>query len=489
MDTGPTAAPEGSIGFASRSAMKRLVFICSLALFCNWFCCTVSEARDTLTLERAINLSLQRNRQLLTTRESHLASQYAVEMEEAVFKLQLRPSASVGYSDDGADGTSRQLGVGLEFSRKMPWGTTVAAAPGVNRLDSNLDGTVEITLTQPLFRGVGQSYNLAGVRAAEYNESNARYELHLARVNTILETVRAVYAIVQAEADVRHSLDSMHRIKTHITGIKAKTRYGYGNAMDLYRAELEVRDAETFLISARQAYADALDGLKILLVLPSDAVFAIQAPLDIDPMELDTENLKDLAMQNRVEILQARDNVREAERRKLLARHNIRPQLDLTLKYYKGLMTTDSIETDSEESEDVSDDAYWTAVLSSNTDFFRRTEQLTLMQSGLHLRAARRNLAVVRDRVINEVKKEVRNLQNALKQVTLNQGSVNQAVGKLALAKIKFRWGRADNFTFIESEKQLRQARIGLVDAMVHYIVSTYQCRAALGTLLENDTL
>lgn len=460
--------------------MKTILFIFSLIVLLLQVLGPAAASGEILTLEQAVNLALRHNRNLLTSRDSLVSSEYSVQMETAAFEVQMRPSASAGVSGSNTDDATRELGLGLKFSKLIPWGTEMAVTPGIQYLDSAYEGTVLVGLTQPLFRGRGADYNMAGVYAAEYNQRSAQRNLYLTRVSTILDTVRSVYEIVNAGAAVAQSRASMQRISAHIAGIKAKAKTGYGDAMDLYRAELEIRDAETFLISARERYTDALDALKILLVLPPEKTFRVDAPLTIERFDVDTGAMADLALKTRMEIVQAKDKVDEARRRRALAAHNIQPQLDLQLAYRRSLFN-DADDMDADVGEE-----RWSAALASNTDLFRRTEKLSFLQSRLQVTAAQRELGTLRDQIVSEVKRAYRNLENALQQIGIEQERVDQAEGKLALAKVKYRWGRADNFTFIESEKQLRQARISLIAAKVNYIVSTYRFRAALGTLLEN---
>jgi outer membrane protein len=77
-------------------------------------------------------------------------------------------------------------------------------------------------------------------------------------------------------------------------------------------------------------------------------------------------------------------------------------------------------------------------------------------------------------------------LQKTLERMQIRKDQIHQARGKLALAKIKFSHGMADNFDLIEAETELQQARSNFLAAQIEYIVGVYRLRAAMGTLIES---
>jgi outer membrane protein len=89
----------------------------------------------------------------------------------------------------------------------------------------------------------------------------------------------------------------------------------------------------------------------------------------------------------------------------------------------------------------------------------------------------------------DNIKREVRQFYDAVlkaqDRIQIRNEQINQAEGKLALAKIKFGLGMANNFDLIEAETELQDARANLLAAQIDYIVGTYRLRAAMGTLVE----
>ena len=79
----------------------------------------------------------------------------------------------------------------------------------------------------------------------------------------------------------------------------------------------------------------------------------------------------------------------------------------------------------------------------------------------------------------------MRDLERDTERIRLQEGQVDQAEGKLRVARIKFERGVASNFDVIEAEGELRAAETSLIAAVTATIVDGYSMRAVLGTLLE----
>jgi outer membrane protein TolC len=75
-----------------------------------------------------------------------------------------------------------------------------------------------------------------------------------------------------------------------------------------------------------------------------------------------------------------------------------------------------------------------------------------------------------------------------LERIQIRREQLRQAEEKLALAKIKFNYGMADNFDVIETETERQRARVDLLSAEIDYIIGTYRLRSVLGTLIEKKT-
>jgi outer membrane protein TolC len=197
---------------------------------------------------------------------------------------------------------------------------------------------------------------------------------------------------------------------------------------------------------------------------------------------MDEEETVELAFQNRVELRQAWDGVKEAERRSRVAKHRILPELNVALSFSPSGSSDDF--GDSLELNEYS----WGVSLSSSTDVSRTAERAAYDQSMLTVNAAYRSMSLRRDEIAREARSALRGLNESEQRIEIQKEQIKNADGKLKLAQVKFKHGMANNFDLIEAEEQLRQAQTNMISVVIDYIVGSYSLRATMGTLLEQPT-
>ena len=438
-----------------------------------------AEIAISLTLEQAINLALQANRNLRVSASSVESQHLSLSSAESEFELKILPSTSADFSDD-----YKNLGAGISLEKKFGVGTRASLSPRIERSDDdysgkNYSGKVGLSLEIPLLRGFGKDVNLDSVLSSQFSLRNSERSLYLAKVNTVLDTVFAVYNVIEQKELVRLFESMAERLRGHAETAKVKERVGLATPIDIYRAEIRLKDAEDSLAQAREALRDAEDALKLILAISLEKPMAVSAPLEYEPIRIDLSDAVEIALDNRVELEQAKDQIREAKRRSGVYKHNLLPQLDLVLDYEKYGSSDDfgrSMRFDEDR---------WSINLVSTTDWARTSEKASFRQSLINVRTARLDLEAKQDQITREVRWQLEALIKAEERIEIRKEQIKQAEGKLALARIKFNHGMADNFDVIEAETELQRARVDLLSMDTEYIVGTYSMRSALGTLIE----
>lgn len=437
------------------------------------------EQPSPLTLEQAISRALKANRGLADSADAVTGSGLSLVAANAEFELKIFPSGQASLSGSTTTETSEAAGIGLELRRRLEAGTQIAGKPFVEREGDTFRTGISTSLEQPLLKGLSREANLAAVHGAEFSARTARRSLYLAQVNTIVATVSAVYDIVRQRELVDLNRASVKRLQGHAKAARAKEKLGLATGIDVYRASIQLKQAEDNLAVAREALADARDSLAVLLALPLDQRVDVRAPLTYSLIRVNEREAVQLALEKRVELDQSEDTLREARRRSRVARHNTLPDLNVSLNYRRygqsaRLSKSAGLDEDS-----------WTVGLSTTTDLARTAEHAALEQSLLSVRAAHRSLDLRRDETRRQVKRELRGLRRAEKRIAIQQDQIKHAGGKLALARVKLRRGVANNFDVIEAETELRGAQTSLLSAVIDYVVTGYRLRAAMGTLAE----
>ena len=438
-----------------------------------------------LNLEETIKLALQRNRRLADALDTVSISRYTLAAADSDFEVKITPAGLVRASgESGRDNyDSQQFGVGI--SKKFSTGTRVYVTPRVTRRDTGTvqyETAVDTFLVQPLLRGLSPEYNLAGVLSAEFAERTSRRSLYLARVNIMLRAIQNVYDVVRLRDILRLNDESEGRLEGYAAAARSKEKIGLASPIDVYRADIQLNQARETLAVSRESYLDALDNLKILLALGMETKMDVTAPLEYKTLDPDEAEAVRIALSNRVEIDQARDNIEEAKRRSRDAEHGILPALDLELSYRRYGEDEDFGRSASFDRE------RWGVGLAAEGDIWRTREKAEYEKSLLSVQIQERNLTELLDDVQREVLMELRNLKKAARTISIQEDQIRQAEGKLELSRVKFAHGLANNFDLIESEGELLQAQTRLLAAVTQYIISTFRLKASLGTLIEKPS-
>ncbi len=439
-----------------------------------------AQETPTLTLDEVIDLALQANRNLI-------GSGYGVENQElfqdiaqSEFEWKLFPQVTADATDE-----SRRVGGGVTIEKKFTPGPIASVSPELFRsyesdIDEEYGSRLGVSLTIPLLRGFGSEVNLSGVHQAQFALRSTLRSHHQVKVNTVLEAVAAVYNIVQQRELVDLYRSQSERFQGHAIMAKAREKIGLATPIDVYRAQIRLKDAQNSLNRSQEALRNAADRLKIVLAMPLEGALEVVAPLVCDPLNITISVAVETAMQHRVELKQAVDDIEEAKRVSRVSKNNLHPQLDLVSQYSR-LGGDDVFEGITRKTED-----NWSVSLISTTDWSRTAEKATYQQSLISLKRVKLNRLTRMDTIRREVRQFYDALIKTQERIEIRNDQIDQARGKLALAKIKFEHGMADNFDLIEAETELQEARTNLLAAQVDYIVGMYRLRAAIGTLVAS---
>src|SRR5262249_41963903 len=158
---------------------------------------------------------------------------------------------------------------------------------------------------QPLLKGFGREYTLSPLYAAQYANRSACRALYVSQIRLILQTITGMYEIARQKALVALEKESLERIQKFCTSTKMKERIGLCDALDVYRAEIELKRAEESLDQSQDRLQDAKDSLRDILALSLDQPIDVDVPIEWTPSPISLEEAIGVALDNRIEIDQA----------------------------------------------------------------------------------------------------------------------------------------------------------------------------------------
>ncbi len=429
------------------------------------------EAKGEITLQQALQIALKNNRSLQRLGLNVVSSKLSVKAQEAEFDIKVMPATSVGYQDSSGE----HWRLGLELQKKSKLGVTSSITPQIQRSGDAYRSYVNVSLNVPLLKGFGTEYNLDGMYSSLYELENARRTLYKQQVNIVLSTVTAIYDIIKNQQQARLLSGQLNGLENHLAVTESKEKTGLATAMDLYRAELRLKDIQNEITSLQEQHENHVDRLKELMAVPMQGDVTVTAPVDYKPIVIDPEQAVTVSLENRIEIEQAKRRVKELRRKMIIAKRNILPALDLNVDYERY-----ADDKTFELTEDI-----WTLSLGSSTDFTRSNEKLAYARSKINRRKAQIDLKEEEQRIVKEVRSRINSMIKKEVLIADRISQEKQVVGKQELAASKFNHGLADNFDLLEAQTQSQQVKMALLADTVDYIVGTYQLRAALGTLID----
>lgn len=455
--------------------IKICVIFCAMHLLYLWIYTSENGPKKIyLNMEQAINRALILNRGLQNEMDNLLNAQFSLIAARSQFQFKIQPHLFTNFS--GSNG----LGGGLQVSKKFSFGASLSINTAVQKSAGNYNSGLDVILTQPLLKGLSTSYNRFGVKQAEYSLETAERSLYLTRVSVILETVSALYDILRKEKILQLQESSYKRSRGYAEAAKIKQKKGFATALDVYRANIQLKQAETLLVNSREQYRDARDNLKIILTIPMEQEIRITAPLTYENIQLKETYAIKSALENRRELKQYHDMISNLELQTRISRHNILPQMDLELRYSTNGTAPGFINSFNADKGKVE------VRLNSSREISNTVDRMEYRRSKIALKSAERMLSLRRDEIKRQVKNSLRNLRRLEKNIKIQKEEVHQSRGKLELSKVKFSHGMADNFDLIESETQYRQAEVGYISSVIEYIIGTYRLKAVMGILLED---
>lgn len=435
------------------------------------------ETATSLSLDEAIRLALAQNINLQAARDRVNSADIALERARSEFGIKIRPEVS-GFFQQGED---LNQSYSVRISRKFPIGGELSGQ-AKSRIDDAVEENryqtdVTISYTQPLLKGRGTLATTTELVSAERNIQSQYRALLMAQQQLMINVATAYYGIVRDQMLVEVNLRALERANTLLRAAEAKLKVGMASKMDVFRAELQVLTAENGLVDARESLENTKRHFNLLLGVELGAEFVLSTPLKYEPVEFDQELLVQQAMEQRLELQDAYEDVNDAERRLKIARQNLYPPLDLSIRY------TLSGDGDAFDKSWNLDEDRWGMGVSSSFDFNVASDQATYQQAQLAYNGAIRALLTTEQDILLDVLQTMTSVRQAEARVYLQEQSVSQSEKQLELAEIRYKKGLSDNLDVIDAEEALMKARTSYYGAVVQHLIAKLKLKQATGAL------
>jgi outer membrane protein TolC len=416
-----------------------------------------------LTLERAVQTALEKNKDLATAR---------LEVQHADARVQ----EAYGYAMPAIDFSGR-------YSRaleKPVFFLPDFSDPGSGRtvpIRIGSDHSIDMTFSarQVLFN----SAVFTGVGAAKVYSQAARDIYRAKEIETVTKVRRAFYtALLAAEAaDVMRA--NLRNTEENLRNVQSLARQGIVSEYDLLRASVGVENLRPIVIQTENSYALSLDALKSAVGFEASERFQLVGALTFEPIDEEalthaeevglSSNPSLAAMRHQIEVHRAFKRVYWSDHLPTLAAFgNYQYQLaknslnistgdfqrsslvglTLTVNLFQGFQTNARVEQ-------------------ADLEVRKAEEQLTNMEMNLRT-------------LVHSITLQIR---QARQRVEAQAKTVEQAERGYKIATSRFLNGSGTQLEVNDAQSALNQARINRMQAIFDYLVAAAELDQAMGQL------
>lgn len=432
----------------------RLVAIAAFALMLLPVC--RSEARN-LTLEQAVSVAMEKNRDIEKAREyaRYVQGRYVEERSAALPQFSLNGSASMSkdHSQEALLGIAPRL----------------------------YNGLVDLTVSQPLYTWGKVN---AAIRAAEYGLKTADQQLRLYRQAAYRDVVSAYYDILLARELHKLALENHSQKGRHLDEAKRKFAAGVATDYDVLAADVAADNARPEVIRSENNIRIARERLRFLLALGPeeiDAAGSLDMPSADRPVAVTYEEAFLSAGKQRPELADLRLRIGVYDQLVKIAAAENKPRLDL-----KGAVGWHWTSLDDPGPRQESDGAAWNVGIYLTFPFFDGFKSSgKVAQARSDLRSKQIEEKKLLDSIALEVREAGYALREAAEVFQAVSGTVKQAERLVQMAEKGYEYGVKIRLEVEDAQLNLLQARINQVRAQRDYRVARVNYEWASGVAGE----
>lgn len=433
-----------------------------------------SDARP-LSLDDAWKLGLRSGFAISSARDALRAAQIGEFDAKARFFPKLTPGYFRGPNDRGwtLDATQAVPWLGASLSAERTSRTIEGAqAPAVRTTDTSF------TWSQPLLRGIGPNASLFDLRNARRGREAQERSLTLSKQRYMIDIARAYHEVLAQRQLLDISRQSASRSVELRRASEARLEVGLSNRLDVYRAQLAEAQADQAAVQAETALETALERFRFLLgASPRDA--ATPAPTDVTEPPAPAVTVDALvarALEARLDLAEARDQIDDARRAASLSRQNLLPDLSMNVRFTESRSggATGSLSLT---------DRRWETFLAGSLPLEKASDISRARLSDIDVKARERAYEQKRLEVEADVRAAFRSLDGLRRSAATQRTAVEVADQQYRLASLRYQRGLASNFDVVDAESSLLAARTALAQLLASAQVARLELERATGAL------
>ncbi len=491
----------------------------------------VQSGAVSLTTEDIVRLLLENNREVIVNRLAPISSVYAITSLIRPFEPNFHITGSVNRTKTpsrsqltGAPALNQLThDYKVGFDQTLETGTIYSVDFDLNRSSSNsafnlfnpsYNGLITYAFTQHLLRDFGRGVNSHQIRIARNNEKISELQFELQVIDLITQAQEAYWDLAFADEDVKVKQRSVDLASKTLHDNEIQVQIGTLAPIDLVQAETEVATRKEQLITAQYTVDQLQDQLKKMITHETDpGLVPVRLNL-VEPLrppgsenELPLEKAIQFALENRPEMKQADYDVANQDINIQYTKNQKLPILEITGSYTQsGLGGTQTVRSGFGQGT-----AIIQVVPGGVTDVFGQLFGFSYtgytaafnLQIPLTNRAARADYErAINERQLSAMRKaataqrialEVRNANTTVEMqrahVETARITHDLATRRLDAEQKKFELGTSTVRFVLEEQRNLAQAEIDEIQALVNYTKALVEYDRAIGNTMARNNV
>lgn len=440
--------------------------------------CGAAVPGDTLSLERAINLALAQNKQLIQAGTLLATNQADLDAIESGFDVQVVPALS-----EQRVGSTEIKNYGVSISKKLSTGGTLSlsATRGDTLLPNGVltvQPSLNLSLEQPLFKNAGSDVTLFPVHQAEGQLTAAKRKFAQARSDLVGQVIEAYANLHELEQQLKLDGDDLEQI-TELSRITQEyVLVGRAKTLDSMRTDFQLDETRTHLTADQQRLSSAQAALGELMGMPPDSKFVTETVAWPDYDSVDSAVAVQTAFANRLDYAQAKQDYDETVSALEVARNQAEPGIDLTIGYQR-------YSSSPLPGSGISAGGGPYIGLSSDIGSNYESERAEVRKVDAQREAALEGLDIIADQITHDVQQSLYAYQEARTENSIAEHAASDAEARLQLARELFHMGRADSFAVTDASEAVIASQRASLDADTNVVRAGYKLSLAMGTLVS----
>ena len=483
------------------------------------------KAEKLLSLQDCIAIAMRNNlgiqAAVLSPELAHSSLAWAKEKFLPRFSVGLNrqstSSASYSWIEAAEKVTSRYNDFSASISQAIPSGGAVSLSLSTYKSESNRSfqtinprygSTLTFSFSQPLLRNFGPKMSRRDIIVAQNSKDISEGQLKSILLDTVFSVEQAYWNLIYAIETLKVKEQSLSLARDLLAKNKREAEIGMIAPIEILSAEAEVATREADILQAEIAVANSEDLLKTVINIEAEESGSLQIVPSDEPnkeaREIDLAKALETAVAHRPDLEITRISLKNKELNVTYARNQVLPDLNFYASYWSpGISGTQILYQDDNPLTGIVigtapggagtalSDALglrysnWSVGLQLSVPLSSLTSRAQYNYYRTSFEQSLVDLAALEQRIFLEVRTSIRAVETNYRRVLAYQAARILAENKLAAEEKKLKVGLTTNYVVLQYQRDLADARIAELKALIDYNLALAYLDKSLGTGLK----